>query len=84
MYGYESFPVGACGSALKAKGGKQVFLTTGDAEVRSCIEACKTTNHAQILWSLSFAASSGQLQPKGVVLITKKQLSVPAGSQKQF
>jgi hypothetical protein len=37
-----------------------------------------------MLWAISFATSSDQLQPKGLVLMSKRQLVVPGGSQKQF
>ena len=84
VYGYESFAAGACGSALKQKSGKPVFLTTGEVEIRKRMEACKAAASVHMLWSFTFAATQQQFQPKGLVLVSKKVVNVPAGQQKQF
>ena len=79
VYGYESFAADACGSALKQKSGKPVFLTTSEVEIRKCMEACKAAASVHMLWSFTFAATQQQLQPKGLVLMSKKVVNVPAG-----
>lgn len=84
VYGYEAFPVGDCGPKLKAKSSRTLFLSAPDANLVAVLKAAAGFKNAAVLWSFALSPNNNILQPSKLVLVTTKQVAIPAAGSAQL
>lgn len=84
VYGYEAFPVGDCGPKLKVKSSRTLFLSATDANLIAVLKAAAGFKNAAVLWSFALSPNSNILQPSKLVLVTTKQVAIPAAGSAQL